>query len=126
MTNHTPTPRTAAEVEVVHQGGLIAPGDGFVHHTGECEMVSADFARTLERELAEANLRFAKGSTWIPVSERMPDRYEVVLVAYEGAIAPTTCRGLLAWDGDAWRVGFSDDRYPGTVTHWMPLPEAPK
>ena len=58
---------------------------------------------------------------WIKCAERMPPRYDVVLVS-SGVIVP---RALMAWDGKGWRIGTSDISYDSPVTHWMPLPAPP-
>lgn len=62
---------------------------------------------------------------WIPVSERMPEEREtVVLVADE--------RGIV-WCAEIQDGEIYPDEFPGTrgfgcaeATHWMPLPAAPK
>ncbi|WP_213325016.1 DUF551 domain-containing protein [Klebsiella aerogenes] len=63
--------------------------------------------------------------TWIPVSERMPEEREtVVLVADE--------RGIV-WCAEIQDGEIYPDEFPGTrgfgcseATHWMPLPAAPQ
>lgn len=70
-------------------------------------------------------------SGWIPVSERLPDNHVDVLV-----FAPSeddrkifvdhlylSGAGTREWD---WGVIIENDQHKGwSVTHWMPLPEAP-
>jgi glutamine cyclotransferase len=56
---------------------------------------------------------------WIPVSERLPKDHDVVIV-----------QGGIAYIRKGEWMTLTGERYPGlpiqwTVTHWMPLPEAP-
>ena len=56
---------------------------------------------------------------WIPVSERLPEQYESVIVW-------TSDRELGEAEYDGKRFYWtSDDNYTD-VSHWMPLPEPPK
>ena len=86
-----------------------------------------------------ADYLIANGVTvqeWIPVTERLPvgangkDLCETVL-AYlnNGEADGQVCVGWL--NGDKWYLTLpDDDEYTvwgfGAVTHWMPLPPAPK
>jgi hypothetical protein len=70
---------------------------------------------------------------WIPVSERLPENNEDVLVTDGEYCAVGYYRpDAQAWDSDTFgwlenRILFEDVEYGiGTVTHWMPLPEIPK
>ncbi|MGT6732441.1 dATP/dGTP pyrophosphohydrolase domain-containing protein [Escherichia coli] len=57
---------------------------------------------------------------WIPVSERMPEPYEYVLVTdgFDG------CEVMRVNTDGYW--GPAKSLYPGSITHWMPLPAAPQ
>ncbi|HAI2185195.1 TPA: DUF551 domain-containing protein [Escherichia coli] len=57
---------------------------------------------------------------WIPVSERMPEPYEYVLVTdgFGG------CDVMRVNTDGYW--GPAKSLYPGSITHWMPLPAAPQ
>lgn len=56
--------------------------------------------------------------TWIPISERLPDRSDRVLT-YSPAMAGS--------DADIQiNKGFMCHNKRTDITHWMPLPEAPK
>lgn len=58
---------------------------------------------------------------WVRCAERMPERWEPVLLALAGMVPLTT----FVWTGERWQVGVSDTQYPYTPEFWMPLPEAP-
>ncbi|HCU0551127.1 TPA: DUF551 domain-containing protein [Escherichia coli] len=57
---------------------------------------------------------------WIPVSERMPEPYEYVLVTdgFDG------CEVMRVNTDGYW--GPAKSLHPGSITHWMPLPAAPQ
>ncbi|EMJ3907573.1 DUF551 domain-containing protein [Escherichia coli] len=57
---------------------------------------------------------------WIPESERMPEPYEYVLVTdgFDG------CEVMRVNTDGYW--GPAKSLYPGSITHWMPLPAAPQ
>ncbi|EMU5996371.1 ead/Ea22-like family protein [Escherichia coli] len=57
---------------------------------------------------------------WIPVSERIPEPYEYVLVTdgFDG------CEVMRVNTDGYW--GPAKSLYQGSITHWMPLPAAPQ
>lgn len=57
---------------------------------------------------------------WVACSERMPDGMQTVITSNGFDI------GQGWWDGEGWNSFDSHDVVPGEVTHWMPLPAAPK
>lgn len=61
---------------------------------------------------------------WISVKDRLPGRYELVLVSLSDGTVP---KGLLNWLDPGWYVSLSDYRYSASdeVTHWQPLPNPP-
>ena len=68
---------------------------------------------------------------WIPVSERLPEDGESVLIAVDSAFAPY-CHVYEAFHHSAatqWATAnglyFHGVEY-ARVTHWMPLPEPPE
>lgn len=68
---------------------------------------------------------------WIPVSERLPDMndYDWVLGVVSGKFGYTVFQNAVICVGYDPDYGFFLEEYPDveiTVTHWMPLPEAPK
>jgi hypothetical protein len=58
-------------------------------------------------------------SAWIPVSERLPERFAEVLV-HDGAFFALA----ELWPLNKWQNTETGSRQEG-VTHWMPLPEPP-
>ena len=69
------------------------------------------------------NNDYRKQSEWISVDERLPERMKTVLVCVKGYLKKPimVVSEMLEENGSRWSAcaGF-------TVTHWMPLPEAPK
>lgn len=57
------------------------------------------------------------GRQWIPVSERLPDEDDPVLVSWDG------CMVGIAWITKRGNWRDTEGKFPRTVTHWMPLPE---
>jgi hypothetical protein len=90
---------------------------GYYGEWGDADWLGSQDAYTAEqmREYARAALRAPKVEAWIPVSERLPERYEPSVVWQEPARRHTLGWLLL---GDQWSCGDG-------VTHWMPLPAAP-
>ena len=90
---------------------------------------AADVIEELKRDLdfairAEAAAVKACTPRWIPVTERLPERFIPVIVFGDGVVGcgdfvgfaePAHCA---SWDCDTSEIE--------TVTHWMPLPEPPK
>lgn len=63
--------------------------------------------------------------TWIPVSERMPDeigRYWCY-VEEQNSLGKSHYQWNCSWNGERWWIESDNG---GRVTHWMPLPAAPK
>ena len=62
---------------------------------------------------------------WIPVTERLPETFKHVLVNIPGMTPhPTVQEAFLEKNGMWYSNGF---RYSAEeITHWMPLPAAPK
>ena len=68
---------------------------------------------------------------WIPVSERLPEGEELVLIhCKNGAMFVGYCGKQYCDFERRWRIKTALNSTKllnlGRVTHWMPLPEAPK
>jgi hypothetical protein len=78
--------------------------------------------------LVAANDLIANGVTvqkWIPVTERLPNNREDVLVVAFWHERWNVQWGWYAPNGKVWHIGLMEETdYP--VSHWMPLPEPPK
>lgn len=62
---------------------------------------------------------------WISVKERKPKHRDWVLVWHTGYGTPKKAFYKDEEWGDFFRID-GHDANPGEITHWMPLPEAPK
>ena len=58
---------------------------------------------------------------WISVKDSLPDFYDYVLLHH---ISGVVSIGYLYYQFG--KLGFINEDDRGLVTHWMPLPEAPK
>lgn len=77
---------------------------------------AADRLETLEAELAAHRAQ----QRWIPVAERLPEDDDDVLIMSSGSISMGYYSTYNEYWADYINVYYND------VTHWMPLPEAPK
>ena len=63
-------------------------------------------------------------TAWIPVTERLPDKYGWYLCFIRpSAFHSTGYHTILPYDQHGFRTGYV---YTDDVTHWMPLPKPPK
>ena len=62
---------------------------------------------------------------WVSVKDRLPEKYVSVLIAYKDRFGDTSVAGGVVDDQQEW-VGIGLSIEPDSVTHWMPLPEAPE
>ena len=84
--------------------------------------------------LLDNGVTFAKDTnvpSWIPVSERLPDVEELVLIICKNGKRSVGCYRRFNYNNEImW--GFKTALNPsiwlnkGKVTYWMPLPEPPK
>jgi len=78
-----------------------------------------DLAEIILRERAA---RTETAATWIPVSERQPEGSKEVLTCSDGRFVST--RGA-RWVRELWAEAQREN-IECAITHWMPMPEAPK
>ena len=89
-----------------------------------------------EHDIAEVafNNGYEKGYAdakpkWIPVTERLPEDDEIVLIACKIGKMFVGYHKHLFPGCEVWRILTARDstkKITYTVTHWMPLPEPPK
>lgn len=64
---------------------------------------------------------------WIPVTERMPEMHDEVLICNEDYGKTDLGFATVAlWDGSDWINAWNRAGTLHYVTHWMPIPEPPK
>lgn len=81
-----------------------------IEHKIACHEITAAQAFTQMKQILALD-------SWIPVDERLPNRFDDVLIACEGVIFI----GLWLKQNQFW-IG-KDGRRLKSVTHWKPLPE---
>ena len=87
-----------------------------------CKYHDLDRIGFCNEEAATADMLIANGVTiqeWIPVTERLPEKGGSYLVFSSKSKTVFTAH---YWLGDRW-ANRANGQF---ITHWMPLPEAPK
>lgn len=83
-------------------------------------------AMIIQQLIDEAMLNHPSSTdVWIPVSERLPEeggRYWCY-VEEQNSLGKSHYQWNCAWNGERWWV---ETETGGRVTHWQPLPAAPK
>ena len=72
--------------------------------------------RRLEKRIAELEAQ----QRWIPVEERLPEDWTMVLFT-NGVI-----RGIGQFDKEGFYDYWCEHSFDKPVTHWMPLPDLPE
>ena len=101
---------------------LIANG---VMMKSNCEDCASKTTRIIDKLHGE-NAKLREIQRWIPVTERLPEKGEEVLVFgyWHEKFQPLMCYLSPHRKGEWFTTVAGQQVY--TVTHWMPLPEAPK
>ena len=77
-------------------------------------------------EAASEIKRLRSERRWIPVSEQLPQRGEMVIVAFRGHWGgKRQVSAEVFWIDDRGGWTGCDSMKDGKPTHWMPLPEPP-
>jgi hypothetical protein len=97
---------------------------GFLSDLG-CSIVYQELKETNDIILALRELQQLRSqSTWIAVTERLPEGFEFVLVSGKQRDCDVDYRCTAAYREDGFFDGFGNQMT--TVTHWRPLPAAPQ
>lgn len=86
--------------------------------------IAADMWNACRDAMLQTGNSPATPDGWIPVSDRMPEeggRYWCY-VEEQNSLGKSHYQWNCSWNGEVW----SDKALSGRVTHWMPLPAAPK
>ena len=74
-------------------------------------------------------MKVKNNAEWIPVTERLPDYDQLVLIwhpgferSFVGSRVDSALMSPLYW----WRCELDMYESEEVITHWMPLPEPPK
>lgn len=86
------------------------------------ETVLTAFVRCYKRDRLLEEKKAKTKPDWISVKERLPERFEPVLVCREKNGSPYVEQGHKDV-GEWWKVYGTRTKQ---VTHWMPLPEPPE
>lgn len=107
--------------------------EGLVCIAGKADMADLMIANgvRLESKQATSDKTSDENKRWIPVTERLPDKWRETDEEYFGEpiefivhICGAKCATTLCFDGTEFFDMTMGEIYP--VSHWMPLPPAPK
>lgn len=99
---------------------LYGPSPCFIIEDGKC-FDCVDYIRAT----AVYDAGYRKQSKWISVEEKLPDTQHEVLTYSECNGVRSACLIAVKDDFKTWYLCASG-KISISVTHWMPLPEAPK
>ena len=109
----------SVDLEMCHTEFVTGVGDIYTDYD---ETARKMFEKGYRRQSEPISCGHEKGVEWISVEERLPEKEDDYLV-YTTAGFIETDRFSVPEDKDVDGHWFELDDY---VTHWMPLPEAPK
>lgn len=89
-----------------------------------CKVKNLEAADLIEQQAAKIKEPEAKAPRWIPVTEQLPEIDGRYLVCRYDYVTSTIFSDILLFESGIWWNGYHGGDY--AVTHWMPLPEAPK
>ena len=101
------------------------------HHCEDCpaRKFGMDCRKSLQADhLISNGVTFATDNKWIPVTERLPDKYQFVLAVCKNGKIFVGEYVDLGWR-TLWRIRTARDstkEITQIVTHWMYLPQPPK
>ena len=73
--------------------------------------------------LEAENKRLSEERRWVPVGERVPEKYQIVIVA----LTPDSKGRVEVCEAVHWKGSdFETDRGNYECSHWMPLPPGPE
>lgn len=91
-----------------------------------CYQKDTDAADLIEAQAAEIEKLKAQVPRWIPVTERLPEPYEDVLLIVNGKVDNVTlidAREIGSFDkSEGWILEMWPEWEDPKVTYWMPLP----
>ena len=102
--------------EVCKGCGYIITKLGMEEHDDDCAVGLRSVIAELENRVKELEA----AQRWIPVTERLPDNLEAVLV-YGESDNPTRKGFDVTWRADTLSMSW----FIKNITHWQPLPPAP-
>jgi hypothetical protein len=124
------------EETVVHQRARADRAETFIcTMCAECKWEENDGMLIMQKScghLFPLNCnKFKLRSLWIPVTERLPEEEELVLIVCKNGARFVGYCGKQYYDLERrWRIKTALNSTKllnkGRVTHWMPLPEPPK
>ena len=101
----------AKDIDGVIEFKILGLNDAFIKVRVACERIA-------ERLY---NAGYRKQSEWISVDERLPEKNQIVLCCLGLVMNVYTYMGDGVWEDS---YGYFQKDEP--ISHWMPLPEAPK
>ena len=95
-----------------------------IQHSFGVDLDKGELIRALQYDRNQYEKGYADGKRdaqpkWIPVTERLPESEGVI------AVLGNPCE-IWTFNGDYWEDEYGWLQEFKSITHWMPLPEAPK